>query len=84
MHSSLLENVTSSTKLEVHNVSQRQDTTTGDIHKNLVKISHMDPEISMWTDKQTDVLITILCFDMGRSNNHDNDYQNLDIEKLLI
>jgi len=32
----------------------------GNIHKKLVKIARVVPEISLWTDIQTDILITIL------------------------
>ena len=48
----------------------------GNMHKNLVKIVHMVPEISVRTDRQThtqtDILITILRNrSRGRSNNSD-------------
>jgi len=33
----------------------------GNMHKNLVKIVRVVPEISSQTDQQTDILITILC-----------------------
>jgi len=33
----------------------------GNMQKNLVKITHVVPEISLQTDTHTEVLITILC-----------------------
>ena len=34
---------------------------TGNMHKNLVKFGHMAFELCKGTDRQTDILITILC-----------------------
>jgi len=59
----LRENVTSYTKPEVHNLSQRhapeedRETATINMHKNLVKFGHVVSEICEWTDR--DMLVEI-------------------------
>ena len=67
-------NVTSSIKLEVHNVSQRRQRRTepqpqGICTHNFVKIGPAVPEICSWTDRhtnrQTDKLMAILCSRTG-------------------
>ena len=62
----LCENVTPSTKPEIHNVSQRRQkrtaaTATGNMHKkNTAKGGRVVSEICTRTDRQTDILITIV------------------------
>ena len=48
-------------------------TDIGNMHKNLVKIARVVPEISCRTDRQTDAFITIL---RNRSRGRNNEWQN--------
>jgi len=45
----------------VNMLEEDQAVNIGNMHKNLVKIVRVVPEISSQTDPQTDILITILC-----------------------
>jgi len=69
------ENRTSSTKPEVHNVSQCHQTGTEPqpcetYTQNFVKLrDKLEIQVSRQTDKQTDMLITILCTAPGREIN---------------
>jgi len=45
----------------VNTPEEDRATDIGNRHKNLVKIARVVPEISSQTDRQTDILITILC-----------------------
>jgi len=51
-------------KPEIHNISQhyqRKTSATGNTHKKLAKFGHVVFELCEQRDRQTDILITILC-----------------------
>ena len=46
---------------------------TGNMHKNLTKFGHVVFELCEQTDRQTDILVTILCTPPGGRRSHKDD-----------
>jgi len=54
-----------------HKTEEDRTMATSNMHKRLVKFSCVDFELCKWTDRQTHILITILCTLLAAKEKHD-------------